>query len=52
MVIDSKTKLVKKVEPMKTEGTVVDLSTKTPEEIDAYLEEVMGNLFGSLLGGM
>ncbi len=52
MIIDSKTKLVKRVEPMTFDSTVVNLSDKTPKEIDAYLEEVMGNLFGSLLGGM
>lgn len=52
MVIDSKTKLMKKVEPMTFDNTVENLSDKTPEEIDAYLETVMNDVLGSFMGGM
>ena len=52
MVIDSKTKLIKKVEPMTFDNTVENLSDKTPEEIDAYLETVMNDVLGSFMGGM
>lgn len=52
MVIDSKTKLMKKVEPMTFDSTVENLSDKTPEEIDAYLETVMNDVLGSFMGGM
>lgn len=52
MVIDSKTKLIKKVEPMTFDNTVENLSDQTPEEIDAYLETVMNDVLGSFMGGM